>query len=271
MSKGLLIIGLFFLFSCRKDVIIQNEPIQNSFVIAGHAYGKPGTDQLRLYDKLVSQFATIKKMVNPLKVIFTGDVAVTATEQNWKNVLYELDSFDIDFWIAPGNHDLLTNYLEQNVQSELFFSEKINDNLFIILNTNFPGWTINQPQLKMIESELSNLKNVRNIFVFSHQVWWADDSLAPFDLERTFPNSGYLSEGSSTFWQDAFPIFEKVKTPVYFFSGDVGAFSWIPNFKFQQVDNFHFYASVMGSGIEDNVLHLKTFESGKVEVERINF
>lgn len=272
MCKFLSIIGLvLFSLSCRKDNIVQNEPIRSSYIIAGHAYGKPGTTQYRLYDKLVSQFGIIKQMINPVKYIFTGDLVVKGTEENWTNVLFQLDSLGLEYWIAPGNHDISTNYFVENVQNKLFFSERIENNLFLILNTNFAGWTIGQDQVSMVELELSNLQNIRNIFVFSHQVWWADDSLAPFDLEKVYTNSGYLSEGPQSFWEDVFPLFNDVSLPTYFFAGDVGAFTWVPSYKFEKVDNFHFYASGMGSGKEDNVLHLKTFDSGKVEVGRIHF
>lgn len=271
MFKIVSIVTVFFVLSCRKDNIVQNEPVKGHYIIAGHAYGKPGTNQYKLYDKLVPQLAIINQMIDPIKYIFTGDVVVTGSEENWKNVLFQLDSLELDYWFAPGNHDLLTNYFEQNVQSALFFSERIGRNLFLILNTNYAGWTIDEAQINMIETELSNLQGIGNIFVFSHQVWWADDSLAPFDLEKVYANSGYLSDGPNSFWEDAFPLFEDIPTQVYFFAGDVGAFTWVPNYKFQQVDNFHFYASGMGSGKADNVLHLKTFESGKVEVDRIDF
>jgi len=168
------ILLISFFSSCRKDEITINGALKEQFVVVGHAYGNPVTFSLRLYNKLLPVLSNAVEFVKPEKFIFTGDLVAKPTQENWENVLREFDSLGIkDYWIVPGNHELGSSYFLDNIQSKAFFSERIGNNLFIILNTNFSGWTVSEPQIDMIEDVLSNISEVDNILVFSHQVWWA--------------------------------------------------------------------------------------------------
>lgn len=272
MFRGSLVLVLaLYVISCRKDAVIPVDKEVANYIIIGHAYGTPSNQPPALYEKLVPQLAFFHTTLQPNKFIFTGDVTYTGTEENWQSVLFQLDSLDIDFWVAPGNHEFYTDYFSTVVQPELFFTRRIGSNMFIILNTNFNGWTIDQPQIDMLDYELSNIDDVDNIFVFTHQVWWANDENAKLNLETVFPNSNALQNGPTNFWTDAFPLFESLENKVYFFAGDVGTWSWVPNYNFQRSENFYFYASGIGSGIDDNVLHLKIFESGHATIDKIDF
>jgi len=273
IKQGFILFMALFLISCRKDSEINEYAFpENQYVVIGHAYGNPVKFELRLYTKLIPILANIEKFSNPTQYIFTGDVVAKATEENWTNVLTEFDSLNIDnYWIAPGNHDLTSSYFEDNIQTDLFFSKRINNNLFLILNTNFAGWTVENDQLAMINSELNNLDGIQNIFVFSHQVWWKNQEQAKYDMSDIVTNAPYLQNGPTNFWQDAFPLFEKTDLPTYFFAGDVGAWDFIPAYVYRQFDNFHFYASGLGGGAEDNIINIKTFGNGNVEIDRIDF
>lgn len=258
-------------YSCRKDDIEPNDKVLNHFIIAGHAYGTPDNKPPALYKKLLPLLANYQTNYEPVQFIFTGDVAYKATPENWENIIKQFDSLNIDFWIAPGNHEFYTSYFLDSIQSEAFFTRRVADNLFIILNTNFDGWTIDKPQIEMIRSSLEKNENIINVFVFTHQLWFSNAFGRPFNLKNVGSNSNELLDGPTSFWTDAFPLFEDLTNPVYFFAGDLGTWDWTISYNFQQFKNYYFYASGMGSGKDDNVLHVKTFLSGKVEIEKINF
>jgi len=270
--KGTMLILLSILaFSCRKDEIAQNDVVLNHYIIAGHAYGTPDDKPPALYKKLLPVLAYFQSTFQPIQFIFTGDVAYKATPENWKNIQKQFDSLGIDFWIAPGNHEFYTSYFLDSVQTEAYFTRRVGNNLFIILNTNFAGWTIDEPQIEMIKKEFENLDDINNIFVFSHQLWFSSGKDRPFDLYSVGSNSAVLLEGPTSFWTDAFPLFEDIEKPSYFFAGDLGSWDWTISYSFQQHKNHYFYASGMGSGLDDHVLHIKTYVSGKVEINKVNF
>ncbi len=270
-----LIVVLLFL-SCRKDSLNNraNNKVNIStteFVVIGHAYGNPNSFKLKLYEKLVPALAKYNQLIKPYKVIFTGDVVAKPIEENWTNVINEMDSINLDYYISPGNHDLGSDYFQNNVQNDLFFSHRHNQNLFLILNTNYKGWTVNQPQIELIKTELSHLQNIQNVFVFSHQIWWANKNEATIEFDTILSNSNYLINGPSTFWTDALPMFKSIETPVYFFAGDIGAFSQIPAYTEHHSENLHFYGSGVGGGVDDNFLYISVTENGAVTVNKVNF
>ncbi|MDX1348641.1 MAG: metallophosphoesterase [Putridiphycobacter sp.] len=273
MYKLVLFISLVFIIqSCRKDAITLSKHPSQQFIIIGHAYGNPVDYELSLYKELPAFIKTLNLFVNPVTYVFTGDVVAKPTAENWENILIQFDSLNInDYWIAPGNHDLGSNYFQENIQTNIYFAERIDSNLFFVLNTNFSGWTIDQSQIDLLYSELSDLSGINNIFVFTHQVWWANPKDAVYDIDSIRTNSTNLIEGSHSFWTDAFPMFQSANLPTYFFAGDVGCWDFIPAYVENKHDNFHFYASGVGGGLEDNVLYLKIGESEQVEIERISF
>ncbi len=270
MYKLALIIPLILIgLSCRKD---QNQPtLTSEFIVIGHAYGHPLVWNSRLYRRLPPILSNYRQYINPNKFIFTGDVVAKSTPENWNTTVHQLDSMDIDFWIAPGNHDIGSDYMQNYVQSDLYFYQTIADNLFIILNTNFSGWTIDSAQIAMVKEALASLNTIDNVFVFTHQVWWANSNQATIAIDSIRTNSKSKINGSTTFWTDALPLFDHVAQPIYFFSGDVGAFAQVPAYSEHHHQNMHFYASGVGGALDDNVLHVQTFSTGAVRVNKINF
>ncbi|MFD1553110.1 hypothetical protein DNU06_12330 [Putridiphycobacter roseus] len=268
----IIFICLTSILACRKENIGPLKTDKLDFVVTGHAYGNPLVFQWRLYAPLVPVLGNIAEFVKPDKFIFTGDVVATPNAENWKNVLQEFDSLGIDYWIAPGNHDIATDYFLEEVQSSYFLTERKKNNLFLILNTNFHGWTVDAQQVNRIETELNNLEGIQNVFVFTHHVWWSKLIYAHFtDMDTIVTNSDNLIFGPSNFWIDAFDLFENLELPVYFFAGDVGAYDFVPAYSEQHFDNFHFYTSGVGGGVADNILYVQVSDSGKVQIKKINF
>lgn len=214
-------------------------------------------------------------------LFLTGDVVAHPTQSNWHTVIHELSALKTYWYIAPGNHDFGTEVylpfkrdyeLDENRKSYNFFSFR--NNIFLVLNTSFDGWTINQQQNEELSTFLSlNVSNqTQNIFVFSHQLWWQKEDSLSLELDSIRTNSYALFEGESNFWKDAYyPIFSKYETPKWFFAGDVGSAYILEAYYEDHSENSHFYASGMGGGKDDNYLVVKVSKQGEVNIEKRNF
>jgi len=273
--KGSLI-AFSILLGCgnNENLLEEEEPeiLAYSFVVAGHAYGNPDTYTSSVYPPLLIQLDSIIEHTGIQQLILTGDVVAHPTPENWETVRTEIEERKIEEWfIAPGNHDI-SPYMDTVIQSKKYMAHVRANNLFLILNTSHPGWTVDSAQAVFIKNTLHKHANeVDEIFVFSHQLWWENQSPVEFKLDSLRPNSFALLEGPSTFWDDAFPFFNDLENEIYFFAGDMGCHFSLPGYYEDHHKNFHFYGSGMGGAVEDNLLHGKIYQDGHVEIERIDF
>ena len=70
------------------------------------------------------------------------------------------------------------------------------------------------------------------------------------------PNGWTEKSNHSNFWTDVIPLFKQFEKNIYFFAGDVGAFKGDnrTSIAYEQIENYHFIASGMGSGINENIV-----------------
>ncbi|MGB1102962.1 MAG: metallophosphoesterase family protein [Crocinitomicaceae bacterium] len=270
-----LLLTAAFFYGCagsEGEVEMIDEPVVHSFVVAGHAYGNPDTYTSSIYPPLLVELDSLIENVGIHQLILTGDVVAHPTPENWETVRGEIEERKIDEWyIAPGNHDI-SPYMDMVIQSQKYMAHIRENNLFLILNTSHPGWTLDSTQCKFVESTLKEQANaVDNIFVFSHQLWWLNQPPNSFELDSLRPNSFALLDSGTTFWQDAFPYFRELDNEVYFFAGDMGCHFSLPGHYEDHHKNFHFFGSGMGGAVEDNLLHGKIYQDGRVEIVRIDF
>lgn len=241
-----------------------------TFAVAGHVYGSPSTYTSSIYPSFLKKINQDNAVRNFDFLFLTGDLVKYPTKEIWDVVKAELDSIGLDWYISQGNHDS-SQYFDENIQAKKYLSMKENSNLFLVLNPNFPGWTLDSSQIIFVENELKQVKPEDNIFVFTHQLWWIRNAPDEFGLESIKPNSFTDFEGTSSFWKDMFPAFDSLPNPIYFFAGDIGAQPIIPAYYEDHYENFHFYGSGMGGGLTDNYLIVSVYENGDVEIERIDF
>lgn len=271
------IIFVFLLFitgSCcfcdEEKIVAEPEKPILTFAVAGHVYGSPGILEPTIYRPFLKQIKKDILSKNISGLFLTGDVVAESTKENWDAVKAQLDSLRIDWYISRGNHDI-SQYLDQNIQPEKYLAVKESSNLFLVLNSNFPGWTLDSAEIIFVENELKNVQSGDNIFVFTHQLWWEKNRPHDFGLDSVRSNSHEFLEGKSDFWQDAFPLFDSLTNQVYFFAGDIGSHHLLESYYEDHYKNYHFYASGMGGGKEDNYLVVSVFKNGDVEIERIDF
>ncbi|MBK7131118.1 MAG: metallophosphoesterase [Crocinitomicaceae bacterium] len=241
------------------------------FAVAGHVYGNPDTYTLSIYPPFLEQLKKDDKSYTFDYLFLTGDVAAKPTDTNWMNVENELRQLSIPYFIAPGNHDGGDYFLEHIQKSPYcFFSE--NKNHFIVLNTTNNGWTTNQQQTDTLQKVLSTIRDSTDkIFVFTHQLWWLKDAPDSFALDSIRPNSYAAFDGKENFWENAFPYFDSTGCETWFFAGDVGSHHSLVAYYEDHYQHFHFYASGMGGGADDNYLHVALFEDGRIEITKVKF
>jgi hypothetical protein len=265
----LIVITLTFA-SCNNEEIKETEVPHFTFVAAGHVYGHPSRYTSSVYPNFLTQ---LKKDLDTNKVnalFLTGDVVAHPTPENWNTVKSELDSLAIPEWyIAPGNHDV-SAYMDQYIQDKKYFALWRNENLFLVLNTSFAGWTVDSTQNVFVRKALEEYSTAQNVFVFTHQLWWLNEHDAKYELDTIIPNSYAMAEGEHTFWDDLFPAFEQLKQPVYFIAGDIGCFEGMESYYADNYKNFHFYGSGMGGAQHDNYLKVNIF-TDSVQIVRCDF
>lgn len=266
-----------FLFSCGSDSV-EEFPVEDppkmpvyTFVAAGHAYGNSETWTSSVYPPLLIQLDSLCK-VRPIdQLILTGDVVAHPTEENWETVRAELDSLPLKEWnIAPGNHDI-SAYMDEHIQDVKYMSSRHAHSLFLLLNTTRAGWTVDTAQQRFIAENLVGLDSINQVFVFSHQLWWLKNPPAEYDLDSLRPNSFALFDGETSFWDDAFPLFDSLDQEIFFFAGDMGCHESLAGYYEDHYAGYHFYGSGMGGAVEDNFIYGQIFQDGSVKIERVDF
>ena len=252
--------------SCGKaehDSNAEEEiPIDYSFFIAGHTYGAPGVDNEGLHPPFRNKFDFIQDVESLIFGVFTGDIVIEGTTQNWDEIDQELNTLDIPVYFAAGNHDITDRVLYESRYGQSYYSFMNHSDLFIVLDPNIDAWNISGDQLAFLENVLnSEAQNANNIFVFFHQLlWWEPDNI----YQNIVLNSLAGKADTINFWSEIEPLFAELSNPVHLFAGDVGAYNTGSEFMFHQYDNITLIASGMGGNVRDNFVIIDVYEDGSV-------
>ena len=259
-------LGTFFL-SCTES----ERKIQQSFFVAGHAYGKPApTGKKELYPPFKEKFSFLNSKNLSFGVLL-GDVV--RYPSSWPNVLKELDDLAMPYYIARGNHDGPLD------EFEIMFGKSYNkfvhdNNLFIILDPNIDQWNISGDQLDFLKESLQNEGQVADhIFIFMHQlIWWSKDKFS-----EPKPNWQQNRAETPNYWPTIQPILKDIGTEVYLFAGDVGAFSkeykkrdHIIEYAYFKENNITYVATGMGGGVRDNIVIVDIYQDKSVKLNLIH-
>jgi hypothetical protein len=279
----IVIFGLiFFLESCCGCDVSKPEEAKPvlTFAVAGHVYGNPDTYTSSIYPPFLAKLKQDHAVRKFDFLFLTGDVVARSNDTIWNTVISELDSLNLTWWIAPGNHDLGLGYLPickkadlVNEDQRLYHFLSVGENEFMVLNTSVSGWTVDSVQLADIKKHLAglNARSTESIFVFTHQLWWERNTPESFQLDSLRPNSMACYTGESDFWQDAFPYFDSTGIDTWFFAGDMGSWHTLPSYYEDHHKKFHFYGSGMGGGTKDNYLIVEVYQNGRVDIEKREF
>lgn len=208
----------------NKSIII-NDASEFSFLVVGHAYGKPSSSIF----PSPSLLANIDK-INTSEASFLLLLGDNYRQLDSLNVsIFKstfIDKLEIPVFIAIGNHDLtpnhITNYYGQDYPTfrkefgaDTYYSFVISSTLFIILDSELSltngrsDGSIKGDQLdflkKTLDKFLTPTTSIRNIFIGAHK---------KLDLWK------------NNFHSEVYPLFSKadsIDVAVYLLSGDLAA------------------------------------------------
>lgn len=223
-----------------------------SFFIAGHTYGEPGVNNIGLHPPFVAHFDSINANTNIEFGVLTGDiVSPNPIAQDWDEVDANLSTLNVPIYFAPGNHDMENRPLFESRYGDTYYSFKKGKDLCIVLDPNLENWNISGNQLTFLKTTISDLSEVRNVYVFMHQLLWQE----PDNKYSYITVNSYAGKASSiNFWNEIEPLFYNNGHQTYFFAGDLGAGDWSSDFAYDRYDNINFIASGMGGPYGDHYL-----------------
>ena len=241
--------------SCIKN---NNTKIADSykFFAAGHIYGQPNTKELGIYKNFLTNINT-KNNIN--FGFFTGDIVRESNKKSWDTVDQQIADLDFPIYFIPGNHDVGIG--DVNKKREIFKKRYLktfqsffyNNDLFILLDTNYNNWNISDYQIEEVKKLLIKANNIsKNVFIFSHQVIWFNKN--NFHGVSINSDEGLLKNKKTNYWTTFKPILSKYDLNYYIIAGDTGA--WINGRELfcKKQNNFTYLASGMGNGSYDNYL-----------------
>lgn len=257
---------IFVLHILLLDVEAQNEPY--SFFIAGHTYGKPGTDNIGLHPPFKEKFNYIQSRPEIKFGVLTGDIVKpNPVAQDWDEVDADIDNLGLPVYFAVGNHDMENRPLYESRYGITYYSFTHENDLFIVLDPNIDGWSIKGEQLHFLKNTLlEQSQSVDHIFVLFHQVLWRNNTNI---YQTIIPNSNAGLQNPINFWTEVIPLFYQLDNQVTFCSGDLGAASWSSDFMYDSFSNISFIGSGMGKGASDNFIILNVDENKNISYDLI--
>lgn len=247
--------------------------VDYSFFVAGHTYGDP-TDKAHpkgLYKPFKDKISFINEDKNIRMGFLLGDVVWIPS--NWDAAIEDISLFSDSIYFSRGNHDGPLKLFEKKFGKSYYSFNESND-LFIVLDSNLDHWNISGEQLIFLKNTIRNKgKKARNIFVFIHHiVWWTRK-----EYSKPFPNSLYGRDKDVNYWSEIEPLLKKSGKPIYFFGGDLGAFSSVKRnkhypteYSYFKEDNITYIGTGMGGGDRDNFVVVDVLNSGEVNFRLIH-
>tara|TARA_B100000886_G_scaffold112513_1_gene75611 strand:+ start:9328 stop:10260 length:933 start_codon:yes stop_codon:yes gene_type:complete len=234
---------------------VQNEKI----LFVGHAFGSHSDNDSSL-DPILLEFTSSEK--NYSKIILGGDFIYDCNDkievENFKSFI---SNNNINFVL--GNHE---NCEEIKSIAKLNFGginyyEIINQNLLVYLNTTIESEDQYMDTISFLEGIL-DAYNYNNLLIFSHQVIFSKSDWYLRTNSRT-----HYEYGNRVF-NFIYKKFYEKSLMVYFFTGDIGAYSYTPYSFYHKDKNMNYVAT--GIGNKDNYKGVNINISDKVDFNFID-
>ena len=271
MKRILIICITLVCFSCS-----EKRKLSHSFFLAGHSYGstieKSKNENLKgLHPPLMDKAEFLREQPKMTKGFLLGDCVWKVS--HWPQAQEDIERIGIPIEVVRGNHDGGLKKFE-GLFGPSYKKYVFKNNLYIILDSNLDGWSIEGDQLVFLMNTLRNdSRNVDNVFIFSHHLLWYNTD----QFSKPFPNSVHKRKEPSNFWTKIEPLLRLQDRPVYIFAGDLGAFSMekrnkdhIIEYFYHSYDNLTFVGTGMGGGVRDNLVIVDVYNDGSVEFRLIH-
>ncbi len=245
---------------CNWSITIHGQN-SYSFFIAGHTSSYFGVNP-----EFVDHFEYLNNHPDMELGMILGDmVKANPTPQQWDSVDLDLDSLNMPFYFAAGNHDMEDRPLYESRYGETYYHFVHKNDLFIVLDPNLDHWNISGEQYLYVKELVETQSpQVDNIYVFFHQFLFRESSNKYSHID---PNSFTGYTGVHNFWTHIEPIFHFLPNQVVFACGDFGAGPWSDNFMYDTYDNITLLGTGMGEGNGDNYFIVNVAEDKSLNVE----
>jgi len=220
--------------------------IDNSYAFIGHAYGSPNSAKNEDFIASSVNNFILQNSNKINSVIFTGDIFFVPSISKWKK-LEEL-SFDtnINFFIAPGNHDIYRPDSNDVFKTTIYGQKKYP---YLINLENTPLILDNSIQTNWIVSDqlitLVNNTDTDALIIARH-------NLPIRDLLFLVNSKAGMSE-QLNYFENLKNKFKKNKK-IYWVIGDGGAFETLPRLSCLTNENHTFIINGLGEVDGDSVL-----------------
>ena len=221
-----------------------------SNLIIGHMYGHPSVSEENPLGKIKDFISENRK--NLKSVIFTGDIFRNPSYKKWLEFKSFLNEVDINFHIAPGNHDVgIENGASRDLFKLVFDFKypqvaKFENEVFIFEDTTINKWNLSKETIHLIEE---NSSEEISLYVFTHNII--------FDELSSFANSKI---GKPKELLKAKYLHSKIQNnykSLSIISGDTGAFDFMPSMACYRFKNLFAIANGFGNRVENEVLVIK--------------
>jgi hypothetical protein len=260
-----------------------------NFVAFGHIRSAPG---IHVPNQVLRTHVQRLSDEYPAFVISLGDLYYNVTEEGLAGIkVWVRDNIPAPFFNAAGNHDTLmggdllpdgtktptshnpSRYIAEFGDPTYHF--QLGSDLFLFIDTGRSPILRGEPweQVKGVLAAAAADESIKNIFLFSHKVFWSYNNDNPamaalFQYRHPIqppPNYRFFLDELKPLLQ---PLAESKN--IFLFAGDIGGgASYLQTFFLQEPD-ITYVATGMGNTPRDSFLNVSV-KSGVVSLENINF
>lgn len=253
-----------------KVLELSDTPQGYSFLCAGHVYGAPPSPSVFPSASFLANIDMINKN-NATFFILLGDNIRAANPVHIENFKASLCSkVEIPMFNAVGNHDVGNRELYESHFGRTYFDFRQGSELFIVLDGQINRGEIAGEQLEYLKSALDNAtksKEIKNVFLFSHNLIWSKNDV---HLERTvYPHTNSHSnyENIDNFKSVVMPEIIRLSQTkkVFMMSGDIGVSGSLPLFYHEEEKhNITYVACGLGDTEKDAIIKVDITREGEV-------
>ncbi|MEA1882947.1 MAG: hypothetical protein U9Q18_05735 [Caldisericota bacterium] len=254
-----------------KVLELSDTSQEYSFFVAGHVYGAPQSPSVFPSASFLANVDMINQ--NEAKFfILLGDSIRAANPVYIENFKPVCSNVEISIFNAVGNHDLTNRELYESHFGQTYFDFRHGSELFIVLDGQINNGEIVGKQLEYLKGVLdyaNKSEEVKNVFIFSHNLIWSKNNA---HLERTvYPhtNSHANYENIDNFKSVVMPEITRLSQTkkVFMMSGDIGV-SWsLPLFYHKdEKHNITYIACGLGDTEKDAIIKVDITRGGRSDI-----
>jgi hypothetical protein len=214
-TDGLILNFRYYYKDGENSILVKKNDF--SFYAVGHFYGSVGADTEHPHPPFVKYAPKIANNKRLDFGVIMGDLVVSPSEESYKDVLSALKTTKKAYYAIPGNHDDGDGGELFNKFFRVSFSYFVrNDNLFLLLDSQKEENGIPDEQLDAIRQALLENPNVKNIFVFTHELIWLDAANPVFSGFEPNSRAAYSEEMPNRFNFTLLPLLKNTGASLYY-------------------------------------------------------